>query len=83
MDHSVAPEGGAQNVKPPRAQTGAQDGTGSTPEADRVWRPASTRRDSTRGGAGAAAGSTPKKAHRPSAASKHRPAGKKPDSSRH
>jgi hypothetical protein len=33
----------------------------------------------TRGGSGAAAGATPKKAHRPSGLSRNRPAGKKPD----
>jgi hypothetical protein len=35
---------------------------------------------STKGGAGATAGATPKKAYRPSRSSKARPAGKKPDS---
>lgn len=33
---------------------------------------------STRGGCGSAAGATPKKAYRPSASSRPRPAGKKP-----
>ena len=36
----------------------------------------------TRGGAGSTAGATPKKAYRPSASSRPRPAGKKPDSAR-
>jgi hypothetical protein len=34
---------------------------------------------STRGGAGSVAGATPKKAYRPSASSRRRPSGKKPD----
>jgi hypothetical protein len=36
----------------------------------------------TRGGAGSTAGATPKKAYRPSASSRSRPAGKKPDTLR-
>jgi hypothetical protein len=39
--------------------------------------PAQLRR--TRGGAGSVAGATPKKAYRPSASSRRRPSGKKPD----
>jgi hypothetical protein len=41
------------------------------------------RLQTTRGGAGSAAGSTPKKSYRPSGSARPRPAGKKPDSGWH
>jgi hypothetical protein len=42
-----------------------------------------SRRQSTKGGSGSAAGATPKKEHRPATSSGHRPAGKKPDPGRY
>jgi hypothetical protein len=84
MDHLGAAEGASRDSAPPPGQTGDVHGDGGdAQEAHRVWRPASTRRHSTRGGSGTAAGSTPKKAYRPSSSSRHRPAGKKPDGERH
>ncbi len=60
---------------------------GATPEAGsgqvlRGWNKAVPHLRSTRGGAGSTAGATPKKSYRPSASSKARPAGKKPDGGR-
>ena len=70
-----------EDVPPPAGQSsGAAQppavGAESHAAADR----AAPHLRSTRGGSGHAAGATPKKAHRPSASSRPRPAGKKPDS---
>jgi len=56
----------------------------ATPEAGgeqvlRDWNKPVPHLRTTRGGAGSTAGATPKKSYRPSASSKARPAGKKPD----
>jgi hypothetical protein len=67
-------------MESPDATKGATPETGGE-QVLRVWKPAPHVR-TTRGGAGSAAGATPKKAYRPSASSKSRPAGKKPDSGR-
>jgi hypothetical protein len=66
----------------PLAQTAA--GQESRAEASQAtqqsWRQPLRDVRTTRGGAGSAAGATPKKAYRPSASARPRPAGKKPDS---
>ena len=59
----------------------AKPATG-TEQAPRGWERPVPRLRTTRGGAGSTAGATPKKAYRPSASSRPRPAGKKPDTSR-
>jgi len=64
-----------EDVPPPAAQ-GSQPGDDGPLGAP--IKPAPHLR-TTRGGAGATAGATPKKAYRPSVSSRSRPAGKKPD----
>jgi len=69
-----------EDVPPPAAQTSDAAlppavGAESLATTDR----AAPHLHSTRGGSGHAAGATPKKAHRPSASSRPRQAGKKPD----
>ena len=47
--------------------------------ASRPWATSPPHLRSTRGGAGSAAGATPKKAYRPPTSKRPRPAGKRPD----
>jgi hypothetical protein len=63
---------------PPPPVPGREQAGPTERSASLRWK-ASPRVRSTRGGSGAAAGSTPKKEHRPGVAGRHRPAGKKPD----
>jgi hypothetical protein len=51
-------------------------------QALKGWGRSASHVRTTRGGAGSTAGATPKKTYRPSASSRPRPAGKKPDSGR-
>ena len=69
---------GAREDAPAAAHAGVS-GTGEARAVRPAERPAAPVR-STRGGCGWAAGATPKKAYRPSASSRPRPAGKKPRS---
>jgi len=55
----------------------SEDETKADATVQSTWRPAPTRKRTTRGGSGAAAGGTPKKAYRPSSSSRPKPAGKK------
>jgi hypothetical protein len=68
-------------MESPDATWGAKPETGSE-QVLRVWDGSVPHLRTTRGGAGSTAGATPKKAYRPSASSRPRPAGKKPDSGR-
>lgn len=70
-------------VAPPPPRTDeTQDGASGAGSTLKTCRTPVPHLRTTRGGAGAAAGATPKKAHRPSGSSRPRPAGKKPDSGR-
>jgi len=70
-------DGGPPPPVPADASAGAQRHT------LRTWVTPSPHLLSTRGGAGSAAGSTPKKAYRPPTSKRPRPAGKKPDAGPH
>lgn len=74
----TAGAGGEETPPPARHETSGTDEARTDKPAGR---PPSYRR-STRGGSGSAAGATPKKSYRPTASSRPRPAGKKPDTGR-
>ena len=68
---------------PPAPADETQDGAAGAAYTLNTCRKPAVRLRTTRGGAGAAAGSTPKKSYRPSGSARPRPAGKKPDSGPH
>jgi hypothetical protein len=65
---------------PPAPADETQDGAAGAAYSLTTCRKAVPRLSTTRGGAGVAAGATPKKSYRPSGSARPRPAGKKPDS---
>jgi hypothetical protein len=67
----------------PPPPVAADDPAGQQGQVLKPWTKPSPHLRSTRGGAGSAAGSTPKKAYRPRKSKHPRPAGKKPDAGRH
>jgi hypothetical protein len=75
----VTRTGGETGPPPVRGDASA----GAEEHAPKPWSRPSPHLRSTRGGSGSAAGSTPKKAYRPSASKRPRPAGKKADSGLH
>jgi hypothetical protein len=77
-----ANDGNLDDVPPPGDRDGAGGEAGRDPEQTRpsaVWVRPSPHLRTTKGGAGATAGATPKKTYRPSGSSRSRPAGKKAD----
>ncbi len=65
---------------PPAPADETQDGAAGAAYTLRTCRKPVPHLRTTRGGAGSAAGATPKKSYRPSGSARPRPAGKKPDS---
>lgn len=84
MEHTGATDGEVRDgAAPPGQWDDAQQEATREEQAGRVSRQTVPQRRSTRGGSGTAAGSTPKKAYRPSTTSRSRPGGKRPDAGPH